>query len=169
MDLGLIRLPEFLWYPSKPFVHIRHSPLFRQECLTTERYNDNIHSGLKLIWPGGGCSKSWIEPLSALWQSSKLLPIASMALPCRKLPIKWTWQKQCFAIVHTLLELNYISTVENNDKNTAWGSRLLRSGWSMLTIKASFSSVLFISLRWLKIQQDCLSWHIERLQCGLSL
>ena len=51
-----------------------------------------------------------------------------------------------FAIVHTLLELNYISTVENN----AWGSRLLRSGLSMLTIKASFSSVLFISLRWLK-------------------
>lgn len=33
-----------------------------------------------------------------------------------------------FAIVHTLLELNYISTVENNDKNTAWGLRLLRSG-----------------------------------------
>ena len=38
-------------------------------------------------------------------------------------------KSSAFAIVHTLLELNYISTVENNDKKILLGgSRLLRSG-----------------------------------------
>ena len=76
-------------------------------------------------------------------------------------------KSSAFAIVHTLLELNYISTVENNDKKYCLGVETFALGMKYAN-NQSLVQQCVIHLTGLA-EQDCLSWHIERLQCGLSL